>query len=116
MKRLLAAAAIAAAMTPPPVASAPKAEHPAECGWYWDIAITARAQAMEGVERETTRRAIWRVFVTKEERVREIGNAVIDAVFSTPWAETEHAGELAKKIQDACMESGDMDSVLGTSL
>lgn len=113
---IVAAAAALISIAPPPSAAAPKAEQPSECSWYWDIAITARAYAMEGVERETTRRAVWRVFATPVDRMRAIGNAVVDAVYSTPWAENERPGDLAGKLQQACLETGDMDKILGTAL
>lgn len=101
---------------PPPVAAAPKAQHAAECSWYWDIAITARASAMEGVALDATRRIVWRIFSTKIERMREIADLVVDAAHATPWAPEERPGELAKKIADACGENGDMDRYLGTRL
>lgn len=121
MKRLVIAAAIAALVPVSTAVCAPKAKSAEECEWFWDIAITARANAMERVDREVTRRVIWRVFVpvgadADRERGIAIGNLVVDAAYSTPWAAGETPGHLAGKLKAACLgKVGDMDGVLGTS-
>lgn len=110
MNRLIAAAAVAFAASA--AVAAPKAQHPNECHWYWDVAITARAAAMEGIERETSRRVIWRIFTTEVERVKEIANLVVDTAHTRPRKPDEKAGDFAAELSRACSENGDMDAIL----
>lgn len=118
MRRILLAAACIAALLPPPaVIAAPRAEHIGECDFYWDIAITARGMAMAKVERELGRSVIWRIFNPQvDKRAIEIGNAIVDAAYSRPWAPNEHAGHFAAQLKSACYDGGNMDSVLGVRL
>ena len=117
MKRIVAALAACLVVAAPPVASAPKAEHLGECEFFWDIAITARGMAMERVPSETIRRVVWRIFVHEDQaRVIEIGNAIVDAAVGAPMKERENAGVFAGSLKAACINGGDMDSVLGVKL
>jgi hypothetical protein len=73
--------------------------------------------ALEGLERETSRRVVWRIFETEDERMREIANLIVDVAHNAPAQEGEGAGRFAGVLKRACHEGmGDMDSVLGVSL
>lgn len=120
MKRLLfiVAFALHLALAPLQASAWPKASSVAECTWLWDLALTARGAAMQGIARETTRGMIWRIFVTppEDQDGRTLGNAIVDAAYSTPWKDDEHAGDFPLRLRAACLLNGDMDAVLGVGL
>ena len=106
-----------AAIATQPAGAAPRAQSVGEYRWLWDVALTARAQAMEGVPVETTRRVITRIFEIPNDRIGAIVAAVIDAAHGIPWTADEAAGEFARRIGNACVaNAGDLDGVLGTRL
>lgn len=123
-RAILAALAALLVFVMTPAGAAPKAGHPGECRWLWDIALTARAAAMEGVPRETVRRVVWRIYgfapaVPAEDktRLRELGNAVVDAAGSAARPQAETAGDFAGELRTMCLDrDGDMDEILGMGL
>lgn len=116
MRTTVALVGIAAALALP-ASAAPRAEHPGECAFYWDIAITARAMAIVGVPKDTSRRVIWGIFVLDtDERVASIADSIVDAAHAAPVLAGERAGVFATMLKGACLSGGNMDGVLGVSL
>jgi hypothetical protein len=100
-----------------PARAAPKAESEKECRFLWDLALSARSMAMEKIPVETSRRVVWRMYTTRgDERLHEIADAAIDAAHALPWAADEIPGKFALRLFDACVNDGDMDSILGSRL
>ena len=118
MVRSIIAVAVAASALSLAAHAAPRAVHPGECEYFWDIALTARGMATERVPLESMRRITWRIFNAQgEARVIEIGNAIVDAASATPFKEGESAADFAGELKQACLvHGGDMDRLLGVKL
>lgn len=93
--------------------AAPKA-HPAECEAFWDMAITARAMALERASREQILGVFRRVWQpTTEMRIKDIQLAIAEAAMRE---RNMGAAEFANRLAHACVSRmGDMDAVLGSA-
>ena len=111
MRRALATAALLVALAPP-AAAAPKAD-PRECPGYTDVALVARALAMDDIDAERTARIMERIYNTLgNARVQQIVHSIVTAAQRDRSAT---AGEFARRLGEACVRGGgDMDAVLGT--
>lgn len=113
MRRSLAVAALALAIPlAVPAAAAPKAD-PRECPGYTDVALVARALAMDDIDAPRSARILARIYDTQgDARVEDIVRAIVAAAQRDKSAA---AGEFARRLARACVYgAGDMDAVLGT--
>lgn len=115
MKRLLLAVAVLFVIAPPVTRAAPHAKSEGECQFFWDVALTARAMAMEGIRREQAQRVIDRIYNTgADARVRAIVQTIVGAA---QMARSDPAGAFARELATACLkQNGNMDAILGASL
>lgn len=90
--------------------AAPKARTPQECTIAADMAVSARAMAMHGLEREKADRLL----VTMYEPIPGRGANLMLAITDAAYRSESVPKDFSQKLFHACMQNtGDMDSVLG---
>lgn len=114
MKKLFCAIAAAALfVVAAPSSAAPKAINAAECQYFWDVAITARAIAMDDIPLERNSRILARMFETRGDR--RVDDIIREIIAAAHRSATAVAGEFARSLATVCLQrNGDMDDVLGT--
>ena len=80
------------------------------CHWYWDLAVTSRAMAVEGIPVERTRGVIWRIFRSPNSQVISNGNRIIDLVYSPVGQKEEFVSTLGRVCEE---NDGRLEGVLG---
>ena len=100
----------------PPGSAAPRAKDAGECFLFADLALNAAAHAKHGIARETFDAIVPDIYEFHTEEARELSARVIDAAWRAARAGVV-PGDFASMLVRVCrMRSGDMDSILGTSL
>jgi hypothetical protein len=102
-----------------PSSGAPRAQSAEECAVAADMALVAQSLAGEAIERPKAGAIMARIYgVAGSERGSAMMNAILNAAYSRSaagGASTGHA--FAEELLSTCLKSsGNMDSVLGTSL
>jgi hypothetical protein len=97
--------------------AAPRAGTPQECSIYSDVAIVARALAIEHIKREQRARLYGMIYeavliITPSERLPEVSET-IGAIDKAAAAAHESALDFSRRLLAVCNRTrGDMDSVL----
>lgn len=102
---LAIAAAVALAAPPPPVTRG----HPADCNYFSDMAITARALAKEGVKREVAMQVFAHVYDLNAPFRPEIAAEIIKAAYRS----SDEPQLFAGKLRFLCArQNGEMQQLL----
>lgn len=121
MTRNLVACALAALLSlfvvPPPAAAQDSKPQltPRGCGVLADMALTARALAVEKIEISLGRRLMRAIYpgYAQEEHAAQL----LERVTTMAYGRTEAPMELARLVAEACMKTqGDQDATLGTQI
>lgn len=93
--------------------AAPRAQTQDECMVFADMALVARALAIERVDKTTTVKAVARIYDLPDLRLVQIAAAVIEL----GYRDKREAKDMAAALGRTCLTTGgNMDSILGVSL
>lgn len=90
--------------------AAPRVSSAEECATLADLAITARAMALEELERDKAERLVARIYIADSERPRELMRLVLEAAYASKASPLE----FARSFYATCVgNGGNVDGILG---